>query len=48
MFGRSQLANFEVYSYPGIGSYAFLVVALALAAALGLALRSARASAREA
>jgi hypothetical protein len=48
MFGRSQLANFEVYSYPGIGSYAFLVVALALAAALVLALRSARASSREA
>ncbi len=29
-FGRSQLANFEVYSYPGIGSYLFAAVAVAL------------------
>ncbi|GEJ57013.1 hypothetical protein [Anaeromyxobacter diazotrophicus] len=42
MFGRSQLANFEVYSYPGPGSYAFAAVALALAAALFLGLRGAR------
>ncbi len=42
MFGRSQLANFEVYSYPGIGSYLFAAVAVALAAALWLGVRSAR------
>jgi copper chaperone NosL len=33
LFGYKKLANFEVYSYPGVGSYAlaFVVVVLALA-----------------
>ncbi len=44
MFGRSQLANFEVYSYPGPGSYAFLGVGLALLVALALGWRAARAT----
>jgi hypothetical protein len=39
-FGGRQIANFEVYSYPGAGSYAFLAVGLALVAALVLAWRS--------
>jgi copper chaperone NosL len=42
VFGRSQLANFEVYSYPGLGSYAFGAVGAVLVVALVLALRSAR------
>jgi len=42
VFGRAQLANFEVYSYPGLGSYAFAAAALALAAALYLGFRGAR------
>jgi copper chaperone NosL len=41
MFGRSQLANFEVYSYPTLGSYALFLVGAALAAALVLGLRAA-------
>ncbi len=48
VFGRAQLANFEVYSYPGIGSYAFVAVAVALGAALVLALRARRRPARPA
>jgi copper chaperone NosL len=39
LFGRAQLANFEVYSYPGLGSYALFAVGLALAVALVLAVR---------
>jgi hypothetical protein len=37
LFGYKQLANFEVYSYPGPGSYALALVALCLAAAFVLA-----------
>jgi hypothetical protein len=33
-FGGKQIANFEVYSYPGVGSYAFAAVGLALVGAL--------------
>jgi hypothetical protein len=39
LFGYKKLANFEVYSYPGLGSYALAVVALVLAAALFTAWR---------
>jgi hypothetical protein len=42
LFGYRQLANFEVYSYPGAGSYALLAVTLLLLLALGLAWRQAR------
>ncbi len=41
MFGRSQLANFEVYSYPAAATYALLAVGVALAAALVLGVRAA-------
>jgi hypothetical protein len=41
LFGSSQLANFEVYSYPAVGSYALGAVGLALLAALLLGLRAA-------
>jgi hypothetical protein len=34
VFGYKQLANFEVYSYPGLGSYALALVALLLVAAM--------------
>jgi copper chaperone NosL len=34
LFGYSKLANFEVYSYPGVGSYALAGVAVLLACAL--------------
>ena len=37
LFGHKKLANFEVYSYPGIGSYALAACALFLAAAIFLA-----------
>jgi hypothetical protein len=37
VFGYRKIANFEVYSYPEIGSYAFLVAALVLAGALFMA-----------
>jgi len=37
MFGHRKLANFDVYSYPGLGSYALAAVALVLAAAVVLA-----------
>ena len=37
LFGYRKLANFEVYSYPGIGSYALAATALLLAAAVILA-----------
>ncbi|HTO96123.1 MAG TPA: hypothetical protein VMK66_03680 [Myxococcales bacterium] len=33
VFGRAQLANFEVYSYPAVASYAIFASALALLAA---------------
>ena len=33
MFGYRKIANFEVYSYPEMGSYAFFAVALVLGAA---------------
>ena len=42
VFGRAQLANFEVYSYPAIASYAILVSAVALMAAGAVAWRSLR------
>ncbi len=41
VFGRTQLANFEVYSYPTLGTYALLAVAVALVAALVLGARAA-------
>jgi len=37
MFGHRKLANFDVYSYPGLGSYALGAVAIVLAAAIFLA-----------
>ena len=37
LFGHKKLANFEVYSYPGIGSYSLAACALVLAAAIFLA-----------
>ncbi|ABC82171.1 hypothetical protein [Anaeromyxobacter dehalogenans] len=40
MIGSAQLANFEVYSYPGLGSYALFAVGLALAVALALGVRA--------
>jgi hypothetical protein len=39
MFGFKKLANFEVYSYPQLGSYALGLGALVLVAALLLAWR---------
>ncbi|HSD67132.1 MAG TPA: hypothetical protein VLF95_10550 [Vicinamibacteria bacterium] len=42
MFGFKQLANFEVYSYPQIGSYSLAAVALVLSVALALAWRQGR------
>jgi hypothetical protein len=41
LFGGTQLANFEVYSYPGYASYALGAAGLALLAALALAWRAA-------
>jgi copper chaperone NosL len=37
LFGHRKLANFDVYSYPGAGSYALAASALVLAAAMILA-----------
>jgi copper chaperone NosL len=34
LFGHRKLANFDVYSYPGLGSYALLAAAIVLAAAM--------------
>ncbi|ABS24463.1 hypothetical protein [Anaeromyxobacter sp. Fw109-5] len=48
LFGGTQLANFEVYSYPAAGSYALLAAGLALVAALLLAARAALREARAA
>ncbi len=42
MYGYKQLANFEVYSYPALGSYALGVSAVCLAMALFLTARRAR------
>jgi hypothetical protein len=42
MFGFKQLANFSVYSYPGLGSYALGLVVVALVAAIGFAMRGER------
>ncbi|HXK10217.1 MAG TPA: hypothetical protein VMT70_11270 [Vicinamibacteria bacterium] len=42
LFGYKKLANFEVYSYPAIGSYALAGVALCLFVAFVLAWREAR------
>ena len=42
LFGYKKLANFEVYAYPGLGSYALALVALLLTVALFLAWRSSR------
>jgi copper chaperone NosL len=44
LFGHKKLANFEVYSYPGIGSYALAAAVLVLAGAAFLAWRESRAS----
>jgi len=44
MFGFKQLANFGVYSYPGLGSYALGLVALCLALAVFGAWRQGRRS----
>ena len=43
LYGRKQLANFEVYSYPGVGSYALAAAVLIVAGAALLAWREARA-----
>ena len=45
MFGYKKLANFEVYSYPGPGSYALVAVAVLLAVAIVLAWRQSRTAA---
>jgi hypothetical protein len=42
LFGFKKLANFEVYSYPAIGSYALTAVAACLALAFVLAWRGSR------
>ena len=42
LFGFKQLANFGVYSYPRLGSYALALVAFCLALALLMAWRSGR------
>jgi hypothetical protein len=39
MFGHKKLANFDVYSYPALGSYALAVVVLLLVAAIWLSWR---------
>jgi hypothetical protein len=44
LFGYKKLANFEVYNYPALGSYALAAVAVALLAALFLAWRQGRAA----
>ena len=42
LFGYKKLANFEVYSYPGLGSYTLFAIALVLLAALYVGGRQAR------
>jgi hypothetical protein len=44
LFGFKKLANFEVYSYPGPGSYALVAVAVLLGLAVIVAWRQSRAS----
>jgi hypothetical protein len=44
IFGYKQLANFEVYSYPAVGTYLMVVTALAVFAAIVVAWRSGRAA----
>ncbi len=44
LFGYKKLANFEVYSYPGLGSYALAGIALLLIVAFYLAWRRPRAA----
>ena len=44
LFGHKKLANFEVYSYPGIGSYALTAAVLVIAGAAFLAWRESRKS----
>lgn len=41
LFGGAQLANFEVYSYPGLGAWALILVGLVLAVGLVIGARSA-------
>jgi hypothetical protein len=47
LLGGRQLANFEVYSYPAVGSYALAAVGLALLVALVLGARGALRSDRD-
>ena len=42
LFGGKQLANFEVYSYPGLAAYGLVAAGAVLAVALVLAWRTAR------
>ena len=42
MFGHAKLANFDVYSFPKLGTYAMLLVVLLLTAAMVLAVRRRR------
>ena len=42
MFGHAKLANFDVYSFPQLGTYAMLLVVLLLTAAMVLAVRRRR------
>ncbi len=42
MLGGAQIANFEVYSYPGVGAYAMIAVGAVLVAALALGVRAVR------
>lgn len=44
LFGHRKLANFEVYSYPGLGSYALAAAVLVIAGAAFLGWRGAQAS----
>jgi copper chaperone NosL len=44
LFGHKKMANFEVYSYPGLGSYALSAAVLVIAGAAYLAWREMRAS----
>jgi len=42
LFGYRKLANFEVYSYPGVGSYALLLAAVVLFLTIVVAARAGR------
>jgi len=46
IFGHRKLANFDVYSYPGVASYALAAAAVVLLGALALAWREARSDER--